>query len=248
MQNLTVANIYVQVANSSMANGYGSSISNTNSNSSGLTGFTVTNCIIHDAYIAIYCDYGSPVAANYTFSFNTIYNCNWGSYCGDRDAPRPTMTGLVIHDNHIYNFSNWDQPNDHFHHNGFYAWAESGGTLDRSRFITTPSGPISGPTPPPAFSPPAQTAVGPYLIYNNLFLENAGDTPDNGLITIGPGPGAVHRIYNNTFIGGGVGNAIQLGSDHGGTQTYDVRNNLDNGTATFIYVGYSGSVRADFGL
>ena len=59
VQNLTVANMYVRVANSGVSNGYGSSVSNTNSDSGGLTGFTVTNCILHDAYIGIGSDYGA---------------------------------------------------------------------------------------------------------------------------------------------------------------------------------------------
>jgi hypothetical protein len=80
------------------------------------------------------------------------------------------------------------------------------------------------------------------LIYNNVFLENQGDAPDDGLITIEAGTGGVVRIYNNTFVGGGGGNAMDLGGPDGSGQIYDVRNNLDVGTGTFIYIVDSGSV------
>jgi hypothetical protein len=208
---------------------YGAGVQNVCTQAASITGFLVTHCTINDAYIGICSDYGAG-CSNYEFSYNTIYNCNWGGNAGDRSASA-TLTGLSVHHNRLYNWANWDEMNNNsFHHNGFYGWAESGGSLSNITVFDNTVGPNFGAhaTSGVFFS----GGVSNILIYNNLFLENANDGPANGLIT------ATGNIFNNTFIGQGSGIAIC----GGGT----VKNNLAVGVGTFIFCAYGVSLTADY--
>ena len=81
------------------------------------------------------------------------------------------------------------------------------------------------------------------LIYNNLFLGNmSGGGPACGFIFLSPGNGAVARVYNNTFIGAtGWTDAVQIRGSNGGTETFDVKNNIAVTTMTMINVLYNSS-------
>jgi hypothetical protein len=188
----------------------------------GVTNFIVTNCIITDAYSGIDSDYGTA-CRNYIFVGNTISRCNWGGRCGDR-GDASYITNLIVAYNNISNFTNWDDPgNDDFHHNGFYGWAESGGTLGGALVYGNHIGPNYG---------------GPYStsgvffsggdeniwIYDNIFVCNTNDNPADALITLGydAGYGGTILLANNTFLGGG--NVVGIG--FGGPSINLVFNNL----------------------
>jgi hypothetical protein len=240
VKNLTVENMYVRTGTTD-EKGTGAGIQDVCTEPpSFITAFTVTNCIITQAATGIDCDYGVG-SSNYTFIGNTISGCNWAGRCGDRNNAS-LMTDLVIANNKISDFTNWnDTLSDDYHHNGFYGWAESGGVLNGVYVYGNTIGPNFGGqycTSGVFFSGQVKNV----LVYNNLFLCNPGDGPSNGLITEGFNNGyGGAQIYNNTFIGGGSYAAINIGS---GNNTYTVENNLafnctfvlDNGAANSTLV------------
>lgn len=204
VKNLTVKGMYIRTSDTDEKGGLGIGVQDVCTVSPyGITNFIVTNCVIRDAYIGISSDYG-PACENYTFIHNTISRCNWGGNCGDRGT-RATMTNLVIANNNICNFTNWDDPvHDDYHHNGFYGWAESGGTLESARVCGNTIGPNYG----GAYSTSGvffSGNVSNILIYNNVFLCNPNDAPADGMITT-----LNSIVANNTFIGEGAGNAIAV--------------------------------------
>jgi hypothetical protein len=235
IQNLTIRNMYVRTG-STEKNGNGVAIQS-RCIAGNVTDLTVSNCIITEANIGIDSDYGDS-CSNYTFIANTITRVNWGGRCGDRNSSSH-MTNLVVAKNVFNTFTNWNETaTDLFHHNGFYAWAESGGHLSGVRVYGNLIGPNFGNqycTSGVFFS----GRISDILVYNNVFKENANDAPANGLITGGFGNGyGGMQIYNNTFIGHGVGQAINIGAGNG---LYTVKNNLASGVVTFISDGYNAS-------
>jgi hypothetical protein len=240
VKNLAIYNMYIRTAGTEQ-NSYGGGVLNI-AEASNITNFTVTNCIIHDAGVGISSDYGNA-GSNYTFSYNTIYNTNWGGRTGDRNSSS-RMNGLYVHHNKLYNWTNWDAPTDiGFHHNGFYGWAESGGQLTNAYVYANEIGPnysnslngYNSSTSGIFFS----GNVSNIYIYNNLLLAHTGGPPANGMITAWNNNGySGINIYNNTFIGNGSGNAIYGGMGNG---TYFIKNNLAFGVATFIVFNSSAS-------
>jgi hypothetical protein len=175
------------------------------------TNFIVTNCVISDAYFGIGVDYDGR-CDTFIVAGNTITRCNWGGVCAD-DGAGATITNLVLANNHISNFTNWNDPaNDDFHHNGFYAWAESGGVLQNAMVYGNTIGPNFG----GAYSTSGiffSGHVNNMWLYNNVFVCNANDYPADALITIGTELGPPYGgvlVANNTFIGGGNVTAIQV--------------------------------------
>lgn len=229
VQNLSILNMFVRTSTTNNVGG-GTGIRNTCYSYSGLTGFTVTNCVISHCSTGIDSDYGAG-CSNYTFTANTISHVNWGGRCGDRNT-NSTMTGLVISNNRIHTFTNWnDTVSNNYHHNGFYGWAESGGLLSDVRAFGNYIGPDFGgsySTSGLHFS----GGVSNVMVYNNLFVEKANDCPADGLVYLHPNSkGRDLFVFNNTFIGKGVGRAFMT---TGGSCTYTFKNNLASGVATLV--------------
>lgn len=237
VQNLLISNMYVRIGTTEK-NGYGAGIVNECTLPPyTISGFTVSNCIITEAYVGISADYGSG-CSNYTFIGNTISRVNWGGRIGDRNGSS-TMTNLIVSGNIIHTFTNWNETVDNsYHHNGFYGWAESGGRLDGVKVYGNKIGPNYG----------GQYATGGIFfsgnvsdikIYNNVFIANNSDNPADGFITVGANTGyGGFTIVNNTFNCGGIGNAIAAGSGNG---IYNIVNNIINSVTTGILFNYSGS-------
>lgn len=206
---------------------------------------TVSNCVFQNMVTGVGMTYG-PGSSNFTMVHCTARNVNWGGFVGDHGSGA-TMDGVLVDGNYFHSFTNWYQPGTQFHHNGFYAWAESGGSIVNVTMRKNLIGPGF------YFGDPVSAtsglfvsgsgAVGENLIYNNVFVEGTNDAPSNGLVFVWPGSNAVTRIYNNTFIGGGSGNAMQLYGGRGtaGQQQFFVQNNFAQ-AKTFINVANSATI------
>jgi hypothetical protein len=235
VRNLTISNLYVRVAGDERKD-LGEGIIDRYNGGSGFTHFVATHNTIHDAMIGVTIDYG-PGCSSCEVSNNTIYNCNWGGNAGDHGASA-TLTGLVVRNNTFSQWRNWDDyAGNAFHHNGFYAWAESGGSLSDVRFYDNIVGPgYSSQSSGGLF---VSGNVGGLMIYNNiLYGATKGDCPSDGFIFVwiykGTQTGA--GIYNNTIVGtaqSGVGINV-YGCNVSGTTTYDIKNNIICGCATGI--------------
>lgn len=182
----------------------------------GMTNILVTNCLIHDGYAGIYSGY-QPASQNFEFSFNTIYNCNWGANCGDSNN-LSTLNQFLFHDNWVHDFANWDDSTGagNFHHDGVYAWGEAQGLLTLYNIYNNYFGPNFG-TQPPSGMIFASGGVFNVNAYNNVFICNPIDFCADGLIFFAPYTytSAVYSAYNNSFIGGasGVGIDVSLASN-----------------------------------
>jgi hypothetical protein len=253
IRNLTIRNIYVRVVGTDLAGG-GPAIQNTCKNGNPITNFIVEDCLIHDAGTGIDTDYAAG-CSNYTFRRNTIYNVNWGGRTADRNSSS-AIEDVYIYGNRIYNFSNWDGTDTTsraaLHHNGWYCWAESGGSLGSVFFYGNTVGPgwntqtddsqataglfISG-----------AGAAGPFYAFNNVFIsgDDAHDKPSNGHIYTWPGASAEAYYLNNTSIGKGSGIALSFLAARGteGSQVLVVKNNLIVG-ATAVAINSEAGVTA----
>jgi hypothetical protein len=230
VRNLTIANMYVRTSNTDQAGGGGSGLGfgvedTCNYSPYGITNFTVNNCTISNAGCAIITDYGP--GANYYFISNNISYINWGIEVGGGGH---YITNLVVAHNDIYNFANWDNPaNGYYHHNAIFEQDEAGATQYCAYIYGNIVGPNFGADATAGFQ--AITAGNNY-IYNNLFISNTNDAPDDAMITT---DGSIF-VANNSFIMGGIGIAIGVA----GNAT--VYNNLGV-NCTFIddaYANYGG--------
>ena len=262
VRNIGLYNLYVRTSTTDLAPGTGSlrdwsAVTFFYYGRSGMSNILMTNCIVHDAYTGIFSNYEAG-SQNFEFSQNSVYNCNWGGICGDANSSA-TMTGLLVHDNSFSNFANWDDTtgSNKFHHDGFFAWAVSGGTLSSAAMYNNVVGPNFGQYTAGGLF--IQGWVSDLLCYDNTFLENANDKANNGLIFLNPYPdiAGAYSVYNNTFVGAGVGIAVNAGPDPvaGHTsrlaQTYTIENNLFTGVGTAIAMYYINSpiaVNGDYNL
>lgn len=222
VKNLGIYNIFVRPAPQSNGSGYGRAVKVTDTNGNGVRDFTATNLLIHDAYSGVSMDYG-PNDSNYTISYVTAYNCNWGGNCGDRGASS-TLSGLVIHHCYFHDWVNWNAPADNFHHNGFYAWADSGGHMTNPTMYDNVCGPGWGSANQTAGLWNSGNADG-CTYYNNLFICASGEYASNGMISPRNISG-VAAVYNNTSIAGDAGKFFILYDGAGTATTLDCRNNV----------------------
>lgn len=233
VQNLTVRNLYVRTLISDTT-GAGTGVFTFWSGGTAATNVAVTNCIFHDMENGAYFDYG-PSASGYTVSFCTAYNCNWGGGCGDH-GNTSTMTGLSVHDNNFYSWANWNEASPSlYHHNGFYAFAESGGSIANVSIYNNMVG--------PGYSGNGQTAgifvsgnISNVSVYNNRFLAMGSDNWADGMVFLWQHNGAGTNIsaYNNTFVCSATVTVPAI-NIFAGTATYTVENNLFSGCPCAIY-------------
>ncbi len=236
VQNLAIINLYVRTSttdlNISNSPNTVSGIEVEDSDGNGVNNLLFSNLLIHDTQVGIFCDYGIG-DSNYIIDHVEVYNCNWGGGTGDRGVGA-TLSGLVVHDCWFHDFAAWNDTvsvgDSKYHHNGWYAYAESGGTLTNPTFYKNKLGPGFGGQYQTSGLFVSSAAVGSTVssatYYDNLFVAGAGEYCSNGMITFGVKAG-INRIYNNTFIGG-IQQALRGGGDT------DIQNNLfssETGTA-----------------
>ena len=262
VRNLGLYNLYVRTSPVDITPASGpkkdwSAIVSVNSSGEHRSNLLVTNCVIHDALCGLLALYG-PNCADFEYSHCTVYNCNWGGICGDSNR-WASMMGLLVHDNYFHDFANWDDDTgvNFFHHDGFFAWAMSGGAMSRVRMYNNLVGPNFGMHTAGGLF--IQGWVGDVAFYNNVLRENANDKAWDGLIYINPFPdiASTYSALNNTFVGGGVGMAIYYGPHVTPKhtlhllQTINVENNLvlGVGTAVGLYgITEAAKLNIDFNL
>ncbi|MGH7994723.1 MAG: beta strand repeat-containing protein [Opitutaceae bacterium] len=240
VRNLALYNLYVRTSTTDEAPAAGahrdwSAIASFTNSGGARTNVWVDNCVIHDAFSGFYMDY-TVGCSNFQYSDSTAYACNWGGNCGD-DGSGASLTGLQVYGDYFHDFTNWeDLPTDNFHHNGFYGWAVSGGTLTGIRYYDNVVGPNFGSASSGLF---CSGAVSDVVIYNNIFVENSEDKPADGLAYCSPDRdvAGTYAILNNTFVGGGVGIGVNFYRSQTGSsvaQTLIVQNNIFSGLATAV--------------
>lgn len=250
VKNLTIRNLYVRTSGGEQ-NGYGVGVENSPSASPyGYTNMVVTNCVIHDMYIGISCNYGTAGCSGIYIEGCSITNINWGVQCGDVTAGS-SCDKVYIQNNIIGNFVMWDDPSsDSFHHNAAYCWAQlnsafhqaiiSGNTVFGYGNYNTSGFYFSG------NSGSTVGMVGPIYIYNNIFNDQNG-SPANGHVYLLPNAGFVAVEANNDFFGNSWSTALDWDAAYGGSQTVSFLNNIVSNTmAMTIYDDATATWSSDY--
>jgi hypothetical protein len=254
VKNLRIRNLYVRNNNTDETGGWGQQPGNGVMDNPTIapyyiTGFTVSNCVISDCGNGINTSF-SAGCSNFTFVANTMYRCNWGGGGGDRGAGS-SLGNLLVARNHVYNFTNWDNPgNNFYHHNGFYFWADTPGvSINGVQYIGNTIGPGFGTTATSGMWIDGNATN--VLVANNLILCASNEAPGNAMLQISMGG----KVLNNTFIGGGTGIAITAGTTNwttvvmGNLSVYCMPFANNYGTGTLIMdsnLVYSGAATVNY--
>ena len=120
IENLCISNIYVFTAGTA-ANGRdeGAGV--------GLNG-VITNLTIHNittffAQKGIFINYQPGISSGWNIYSNVALNCSWGAGVGDGSGGS-ILNGVNFHDNYANGQSAWNSPDNGYHENGVYFWAE----------------------------------------------------------------------------------------------------------------------------
>jgi hypothetical protein len=239
VENLVIQNMYIRTSTNDQSGGVGGAQGVAIGNYCNVypywfSDFTVSNCVLRDTGSGITVTY-IGVCSNFTIIGNTISRCNWAMNCADQDT-NSAMLNVVFAKNHLYSFTNWDDPiGNYFHHDGFFPWSIHGGIIRDMKIYDNVIGPDLGPycTAGIYLSCETVNSFTNILIYNNLFLGNPGESVADGLIFAWRVSGV--QILNNTFLHGGSSIAINFGTN-GGVNV--IKGNIDSGGATFYNADY----------
>ena len=222
IQNMLIANIYVHT-----------SLSDTNVPSqpfpTGIwaTGATsnieIKETTLHDANWMI-SFVGSSVISNLNLHNLEIYNSD---HCFAVGVTTQTDNNIFIHDDYCHDGANWDTTADDYHHDGVHLFTTAGAGEITNAFTYNNqfSGNWGNNSTAAIFEEGPSGGIVNNTIYNNVFLQTAGSTWNNGYINNGNLAGtntSITNLYNNT--------AIMPSSDHSYTFQVlfatDSRNNL----------------------
>ena len=219
VENFTMTHLYVHTpyVNDSAGN-----------NSAGIQACANTSLITHitlDNVDSGISNGGCTGLSNLEISFSTITYSNHSVTIGINSG---TVTGVLVHDNTITNAYNWDEPDNGYHHNGIFTFADPAGTITGQYYNNFIGGQFSSDT---SYGASHTTALifleydnANSYIFNNVLALSSGDLYGvaNGLITIG-GSSAPQYVYNNTFY-----ETRDNGDEcvRGGNNSLDFRNNV----------------------
>ena len=190
---ITIGNLYVHTSTSD------SSVNQTLVNCVNFTyanNVTIDHVTCHDVGWAF-----AGVGNNFTLQYSTAYNIDHGVAFGANG----TQSGISIHDNHFYNFANWDTTNNAYHHDGIHMWGQHGkitsGNIYSNRFDGDSGVNITG----FIF---LQDSIQHVSVYNNVF-----NTPTNRTMrsiwfeatstSMANGNAIGNSAHNNTVNAGG---------------------------------------------
>ncbi len=208
VKNLTVKNIYINAGSSSNASDRNGANTADITFTGSSTNSTVDNNTLSQAKsgVLISADPDGDASGVEIYS-NKISDMDWGIAVGGGDSG-DKMTGLLIHDNSITNWTNWQFPTDTMHQDGMilFNFATGSQTLTASIYNNHIYGDL-GVGSPTGFIYCAQNAS--CNMYNNL-LVNTGHVI-YGIIWADTHHGG-DKIYNNTIIGLASDFAVTMGT------------------------------------
>ena len=221
---------------------------------------TIDHVTCHDAGWAF-----AGVGNNFTLQYSTAYNIDHGLGFGANG----TQSGFSIHDNHFYNFANWDTTSNAYHHDGIHMWGQHGkvtyGNIYNNRFDGDSGVNITG----FIF---LQDSIQHVSVFNNVFVTplnrtmrsiwfeatstnmvngNAiGNSAHNNTVNAGTHSGGSGMMidnqigfsgYNNVLMGGQSDITIRFGTTLAGlnNNVYVDLGSFNGDRNTFSYVGKS---------
>ena len=233
IKNLTINNMYVRTSTAGEdGGGCGIYISAGSNNS------------IHDNRISetqtaiVYVYPQGGLSENIKIYRNTINRINWGIILGESDI-NALADNVQIYSNDIGDMYNWDDPENNFHHDGIYAFAEAEG--DKVTNLKVYNNYIHGDMglhiTAMIFS--SGNVINP-LYFNNVLVNTGTNGISNGFIrgVIGS------RIYNNTFIDHGT--SMGIDTEPGS----DIKNNLfyNNTVPVAVHQPVDTSTHSDYNI
>jgi hypothetical protein len=180
---------------------------------------------------------GCTNVSNIEIAFNRITLCN---HCVKVGINAGTVSGLRVHDNDLSDAYVWDQPDNHYHHNGIFAFGDPAGTIIGEYYNNYIHGIFSRDV---AYGGSHTTALiflendNQAKIYNNIFTLDTADVfgASNGYIMVKQAK-RPQEIYNNTFYDPGH-DSICIRGDGGPALT--LKNNIFKGC--WFAVSWEGS-------
>lgn len=247
IQNLTVTHIYVHTEDvNDDLGGANTGIATQGSN------VLVTKNTVDNAYTGI--QNGGTNTDNIEFSFNTLTFCN---HCLKSAISNGNVTNLKMHDNDVSSMYNWDQLDNHYHHNGIFVFALAGchtGAMYYNNYI---HGMMSRDQAYGAshvtgwmFLEYCNTGA---MVFNNILEADADagkqrlNYPANGFITEGGQNDTGSTYYwNNTIVAAqSAGNCIDVGYSG---NTVNIYNNLLGNCGSMIMVQSGVTMNIDYNL
>ncbi len=230
VENLTINNIFVRPAGTAIkGDGVGALVCNYQPNTT-YTDFVVNNVYGNNAYIGIDCAFSGAGSARYTFSNCNFTKVNWGIHTGGNNSGAQ-IDDPIIHDCTFGDYSNWDNDNDDWHHNGiFFAPQDTpgGGYIHGLRVYRCTFNDGYGQFATSAFYANGGDMDSEGVIYDCKFFCPT-DYPTNALMNVAIESGNF-RFYNNSaYCASGSGAAlISVSGRFGGTtaKDYYVNNNV----------------------
>ena len=227
VKNLSISNIYVHNGLSDENGGDSYSIYWL-----GGSNVTIDNNTVDDAKWCLFYSYpaGTTTSTVNIYS-NTIYNCDHGVVIGDGNTGAILIGANSVHNNIIHDFSNWDDNENHNHHDGIHVWATHAGSqitglsIYNNYIYGQPGTHMNSHI---YIAGGVGTITGTYLFNNVMANPNSAAAPASGFIADW---GTNTNILNNTMQGASATNT-------GGEciLTYVSGNTIRNNICSTVYV------------
>lgn len=205
--NLTIQNIYQNLGNNSKASDNNGLNTADVQFAGGSTNSQVSNNTLNNARTGVLIDFDNGAdASNLLIYGNTIGDHAWSIAIG-ADNANSTATGIVIHDNTISDWNNWQFPSSAYHTDGIILYNDiTTGAYDTyTIYNNTLSGSLG------AGSPTGYIACGlmsTCTIFNNLMVDT-GKNACYGYIWL-YSPNGPDAVYNNTVVGSSTASAFAV--------------------------------------
>jgi hypothetical protein len=230
VQHVIMSNLYVRTLQSDIGPNH-SQINCVFLNNS--DNFKISHTTCHDAGWA-YAGFGN----NFTLEYSNIYNVDHGLAFG----PSGTSSGFSIHDNHFYNYVNWDSAENRYHHDGIHMWGQRGGRVTNGVIYNNRFDGDSGVNITAHIY--LQDSIENVTVYNNIFLVPSNRTMNAlwfaaGTNILPGGPATGNSALNNYINAGGhrQGSALFIQ----GQYNFTAVNNVVIGGVSNISVAFGGS-------
>ena len=244
VHDLTVRNLFVKNVNDNIGGGDAIDLS-------GSSNSRVDHNTIHDSQIGVNWVISSG-PSNIEIDHNVISRANHNIVLGSVQSN--TASNIVIHDNEIYDWQNWDNPAQNvFHHNGIFVFTEDpavgatvvGLKIYNNYFHGNPGGFMTA----TIYLDANYGTIASPLIFNNVFSINT-NAPTNGMVffqkgSAQPGTFSSPSLYNNVF--NYATNIAAICIKNGATNLVSKNNIFTNcGMVYYVYVPNGNISASDF--
>jgi hypothetical protein len=158
-------------------------------------------------------------------------------------GPSSTSSGFSIHDNHIYNYANWDSSKNAYHHDGVHIWGQNGGRVTAGVIYNNRFDGDSGVNVTAHIY--LQDSIQNVAVYNNVFIVPSNRTINAlwfaaGTTNLPGGLATGNSAYNNYISAGGHREGTAMFIE--GQYNFTAINNVLVGGVSNISLHFNGSL------